>query len=185
MFKKILTYGLAFGSIAGAFLFVHLKNYGGEISDFQKGFYVVLQSIIIPFTCVYLLIKSVRNQLIKDGKTDFKAGTYIIVGLFSSLVLSLTFSSVYAWISSQFPSLIENAALVDIAKVNENAEKYVEFYKQPIEEIIQVTRDRYNIGNQFRENMFQYSSMGLFISGIMALVYLKRDKKLRVEKETN
>lgn len=176
MFKKIGLYGLAFGSISGAFLFIHLQNYSAQISGFQQVSFMLIQSILIPFTCIYLLVKTLRKEILAKGN-DFKPGSAVFIGLFASIVLALTVTLIYTLIAQQFPGIIENAALTDMAKIEANAAKYEEVYKKTAAELKQLARERYDIGNQLRDNMFQFTSMGLVVSGILALLFLRKDKK--------
>ncbi|MCO6494703.1 MAG: sulfite exporter TauE/SafE family protein [Bacteroidetes bacterium] len=177
MFKKIFIYGISFGSIAGAFLFVHLNNYGPDMSNFQKIFFLLIYSLILPATCVYLLSKNIRKDSLEKDPKNSKPGTVIIAGLFAGMVIALTIAGIYAFIAAQFPDIIEKAIQTDLAKLNDNMDKYMEFYKKTKDEIIQLTKDRYSVGNQLRDNMYQFTSIGLLVSGIMALVYMNRDKK--------
>ncbi|MBX2985046.1 MAG: sulfite exporter TauE/SafE family protein [Bacteroidia bacterium] len=177
MFKKIFVYGISFGSIAGAFLFIHLNNYGPDMSNFQKIFFMLIYSLILPATCVYLLSKNIRQDSLEKDPKNAKPGTVIIAGLFAGIVIALTIAGIYAFIATQFPAIIEKAIQSDLAKLNDNMDKYMEFYKKTKEEIIQMTVDRYSIGNQFRDNMYQFTSIGLLVSGIMALIYMNKDRK--------
>ncbi|MCK9481343.1 MAG: hypothetical protein M0R38_06245 [Bacteroidia bacterium] len=177
MYKKIFIYGIAFGSIAGAFLFVHLNNYGPDMSNFQKIFFLLIYSLLLPATCVYLLARNIRKDTLAKTTKGSKAGLVIIAGLFSMLVLSLTIAGIYAFIVAKFPDIIEKAIQTDLAKLNENIDKYMEFYKKTKEEVIQMTVDRYSVGNQLRDNVYQFSSIGLLISSIMALIYMNKDRK--------
>jgi hypothetical protein len=182
MFKKILLYGVAFGSIAGAFLFIHLNNYGVNQSVFQKGFYALLQLILLPATCVYLIIKTVRRDFITQGGDALKPGNLVMAGLFTAVVMSLTVSLVYLYIHSQFNGLIEKALVFDSQMLESQKENLIEKLAEKndprtYEELKNTYLEQYNVGYQFRTNLFQYSSVGLLVSGIMALFYISKDKK--------
>jgi hypothetical protein len=182
MFKKILLYGVAFGSVAGAFMFIHLNNYGADQSLFQKGFYTLLQFLLIPFTCVFLLVRAVRREYQTMDGQSAKPGNYIMAGLFTSVVMGLTISAIYAYINSQFHGLIENAIRFDTVMLDSKREVLEEALKskndnRTFEELKATYLEQYQVGRQFSTNLFQYTSVGLLVSGIMALFYFSKDKK--------
>lgn len=186
MFKKILLYGVAFGSVAGAFLFIHFNNYGAEASSAFRIFYTLFQFVVIPTTAVMMLIKSLRAEFRTVDQEPIKPGNMIMAGLFTSLVMSLTVSLIYTFIHATFPALIDNAIAFDTQNLEAKKDKIIEQFSErnadfSFDKFVQDCIGLYNVGTQFTTNTFQYSSVGLFVSGIMSLYYMNKDKKNKAQ----
>jgi hypothetical protein len=182
MFKRILTFGVAFGSVAGAFMFIHLKNYGADQAAFHKYFYIIFQFIIIPITAIYLAIKTYKRDVAINDNADLKPGNILMTGLFTSLILALVVSIVYYYINSSYPEIIENAVKYDTEMIDKQKEEITKALvekkdERTFDEIKNAYLDQYKPSFQLRTNVFQFSSVGLLISGLMALVFLRRNKK--------
>lgn len=184
MFKKIFTYGLAFGSLSAAFLFIHFNNYGPDQSTFQKGMYTLFQMLLLPATCVFLLVKNMRKEytLSSDMTTPPKPGNLIMAALFASMVMAGVVSLMYFFIHTQYPHIIEFAKAYDATQLEAQKEKIMEGIKakndsRTYEEVLQAYFAQYTVSYQLRTNLFQSASISLFVAGIMSLVYMRRDKK--------
>jgi hypothetical protein len=183
MFKNIFTYGTAFGSLAGAFLFIYLQNYGsGQYTSLEVGYYL-MQMLIIPVTGCVLLVKSIRRLSINsDAKTRTKPGNYIMASLMASLVMTGIVTLVFTYISHQYPGIIENAKAHDTTKIMEKKE---EFFKSAahvksnidFETWKETILSQYEISHHFRNHLMQYSSMFMLVSALMTLYFYSKDKK--------
>lgn len=157
MFKKIFIYGLSFGSVSGAFMFVHYSN-GLYTSNGGQLFYILFTLLIIPVTAIIMIVKSMKRDM---GATP-TAGTIIITGMFTSLVIGLTVTLIYAILLKTNPAIIESAISysVEILSKKGDSIEQIENYKKQFE-----------IRSQLRINVFAAGSLGLLVSGVIALIF--------------
>jgi len=183
MFKNIFTYGVAFGSLAGAFLFMYLQNYGSDQSTASEVIYYLMQILILPVTCCVLLVKSIRTlSNNSDAKMRAKPGNYIMASLMASLVMTGIVTLVFAYISHQYPGIIENAKAHDTTKIMEKKEEFIKSsaYTESnidFETWKETILSQYDISQHFRNHLMQYSSMFMLVSALMTLYFYSKDKK--------
>jgi cell division protein FtsW (lipid II flippase) len=166
MFKKIFIYGISFGSVAGAFMYIHFAN-GLYILNGGTLFYTLFKSLIIPVTAIIMIVKSMKRDL---GTTPV-AGTIIITGMFTSLMIGLTVSLIYAILVNTNPAAIDAAISYSVETYERISQEMNPGEPIKIEDYREKLTQQFGAGFQLRANLFEAGSLGLLVSGIIALFF--------------
>ena len=166
MFKKIFIYGLSFGSVAGAFMYIHFAN-GLYTSDGGTLFYTLFKSLLIPITAIVMIVKSMKRDI---GATP-TAGTIIITGMFTSLVIGLTLSLIYSILVKTNPAAIDSAISYSVETYERISQERNPGEPIEIENYREKLIQQFEVGFQLRANVFEAASLGLLVSGVIALIF--------------
>ncbi len=180
MNKKLLIYGLAFGSASAALSYVHYASAIYKSSGVLQLLAMLSEVLIIPGIGIYLFLKAFRT----DNPEQFNMGRAIFLSFFLSVIMSAAVSLVFSYIYQFRQELVvqivnyktelyskTKAALELKAKGAAVYEKDVKAYSDLIRTEI------YSMGAQFKLQLFMGASRGLLLGAIMA--YIMRPKTPR------
>jgi uncharacterized membrane protein len=180
MSKKLLIYGLAFGSASAALSYIYLASALYKSPAWIQLISILGEFIVIPAVAIFLFLKSYKQ----DNSEEFTMGKAVFMSFFLSVIISAAVSLIYSYIHQFSPELI--AQLIDykvnlyangsaIAKIKATnaaeAQKDIANYAKYNRENV------YTMRAQFVSQLFTGGSRGLFLGAIFA--YLLRPKTVR------
>ncbi len=169
MSKKILIYGLAFGSACAALNYIYTTSSIYSGSSAVNLLFILGEFLLIPAVGIFLFIKSYRDS----NPSQFTIGRAVFMGFFVSIMIGCAVSLLFSYFLTFKPQFITDLInyRVGLAKVSA-----VELKKTPLE--LQTAIDNinyvYNPTQQFVSQLFMGASRGLFFSAIFA--YILRPK---------
>jgi hypothetical protein len=163
MSKKLLIYGLAFGSATAALSYIYMVAVASSPNGWQHLIAVLGEFLILPGTGIFLFLKSFKKQ----SPEQFMLGRAVFLGFFLSIIIGASVSLLYSYVSQFRPEII--AQLVDIKT---NQFKTSKFFSTLSEKDVQLKyqeiKDNYTVRSQFIYQLFLGGSRGLFLSAIFA-----------------
>ena len=169
MSKKILIYGLAFGSASAALNYIYAATYIYKQGLSINLLMVSLEFLIIPFIGVFLFLKSFKSEQLEQ----FTFGKAVFMCFFVSVMIGATVS-----LASSYFANFDNSYLlaminykIDTAKamalkLNKSAEE--------LKNVIDNTNEAYSNSGIFRFQMVLATGRGLLFSAIIS--YLLKAK---------
>ena len=163
MSKKLLIYGLAFGSATAALSYIYMVSVAMSPNAWQHIVAVLGEFLILPGVGIFLFLKSFKKQ----NPEEFMLGRAVFLGFFLSIIIGASVSLLFSYVSQFRPEII--ARLVDLKTGQFKASK---FYSQmpaaDIQTKFQEIKDTYTVKSQFIYQLFLGGSRGLFLSAIFA-----------------
>ena len=163
MSKKLLIYGLAFGSATAALSYIYMVSVAMSPNAWQHIIAVLGEFLILPGVGIFLFLKSFKKQ----NPEEFMLGRAVFLGFFLSIIIGASVSLLFSYVSQFRPEII--ARLVDLKTGQFKASK---FYSQmpaaDIQTKFQEIKDTYTVKSQFIYQLFLGGSRGLFLSAIFA-----------------
>jgi len=163
MSKKLLIYGLAFGSATAALSYIYMVSVAMSPNAWQHIVAVLGEFLILPGVGIFLFLKSFKKQ----NPEEFMLGRAVFLGFFLSIIIGASVSLLFSYVSQFRPEII--ARLVDLKTGQFKASK---FYSQmpaaDIQTKFQEIKDTYTVRSQFIYQLFLGGSRGLFLSAIFA-----------------
>src|SRR5690606_16578491 len=107
MSKKLLIYGVAFGSASAALSYIYLVSaiYKGGVA--AQLLSVLSELFVIPAIAIILLLKSIKTE----NPDTFTMGRAIFAGFLVSIMISATVSLLFSYVAQFKPEVI--SALMD------------------------------------------------------------------------
>lgn len=102
MFKKVLIFGIAFGSACAALMIIYYINSLYLLSGF-KGLITPIGQAILVVLAILLCIRSIKREY-ADKVT---LGHVLLSGLFITLITAGVTVIGYSWLASSFPQSVE------------------------------------------------------------------------------
>ncbi|MES2616553.1 MAG: DUF4199 domain-containing protein [Bacteroidota bacterium] len=173
MSKKILIYGLAFGSACGALNYIYTASAIYKDSSMMNLFFILLELIIIPGIGIFLFLKSFRDQ----KPEEFTVGKAVFLGFFVSIMIGCSVSLLISYFIQFKPAFINE--LINY-RINNAKSKGAELHKsqEEINNMIANIKFAYTTSQQFISQLFASAARGLFLSAIFA--YILQPKKPKV-----
>jgi tetrahydromethanopterin S-methyltransferase subunit B len=180
MSKKLLIYGLAFGSASAALSYIYLTSAVYKQSGWIQLFSILSEFLLIPGIAIYLFLKAYKNE----NKEEFTMGKAVFMGFFLSIIISAAVSLIYSYIHQFKPEYV--AQVIDYktnAYANGKAalsikDTSVTAYQKDVAAFTKYHREEvYTMRSQFISNLFSGASRGLFLSALFA--YLMRAKTVK------
>lgn len=170
MSKKILIYGLAFGSACAAMSYLYYTTaiYKESFSVFI--IYSLLESILLPALGIYMFVKAYRDT----DPAKFTIGRSVFMGFMVSIIIGCSVSLLFSYLLKYKPYLIND--MIDF-RINGVKKAAVTMKKTPEELKNAIDNIKYsgNPTQQFLTQLFLGGSRGLFFSAIFA--YFMQPKK--------
>lgn len=169
MSKKILIYGLAFGSACAALNYIYTTSAIYKESNIVNLLFILGEFLIIPAVGIFLFIKSYKDT----AQEKFMMGRAVFLGFFVSIIIGCTVSLLFSYFLQFKPQFITDLINYRIGLAKASA---VKLHKTPEElnNAIENIKYTYNPTQQFITNLFMGASRGLFFSAIFA--YFLRPK---------
>ncbi len=163
MSKKLLIYGLAFGSATAALSYIYMVSIATTNNIPQLVIAILSEAIVIPAIAIFLFLRSVK----KEQPEQFMLGRAIFLGFFLSIIIGASVSLLYSYVAQFRPEVI--GRMVDY-KINQfkGAEVFKQFNAKEAADKIQEIRDSYSVTGQFVFQLFFAAARGLFLSAIIA-----------------
>lgn len=165
MNKKLLLYGLAFGSASAAISFIYLSTAAFKQPVVLQLILILSESILIPAIGIYLFYKSMKVTHLEQ----FTIGRAIFLGFFLSIIMSSAVSLVFSYVLQFQPELIANLLSFKTVLIEKRA---IQSAWKPEE--LAGALESLNYSNssrgQFVNQLFLGASRGLFLSSIIAYV---------------
>ncbi len=165
MNKKLLLYGLAFGSASAAVSFIYLSTAAYKQSTVLHFILIFSEAIIIPSFGIYLFYKSMKTTHLNQ----FTIGRAIFLGFFLSIIMSSAVSLVFSYILQFQPELIENLLRFKTVSIQKRAIEY-EWKPENLKGALESLDYSNSSRGQFVQQLFLGASRGLFLSSIIAYV---------------
>jgi uncharacterized membrane protein len=163
MSKKLLIYGLAFGSATAALSYIYMVSVAMSPNAWQHIIAVLGEFLILPGVGIFLFLKAFKKQ----NPEEFMLGRAVFLGFFLSIIIGASVSLLFSYVSQFRPEII--ARLVDLKTGQFKASK---FYSQmpaaDIQTKFQEIKETYTVRSQFVYQLFLGGSRGLFLSAIFA-----------------
>lgn len=181
MSKKLLIYGLAFGSASAALSYIYLTSAVYKTSGWIQLFSILGEFLIIPAIGIYLFLKSFKSE----NTEQFTIGRAVFMGFFLSIIISAAVSLLFSYIYQFKPAYI--AQIMDFKiSIYRNSEMAIKIkqqsgvteYEKDISNFTKYLKtDVYSIRSQFVSQLFTGASRGLFLSAIFAYLMRPKNKK--------
>lgn len=170
MSKKILIYGLAFGSACAALNYIYTTSAIYRDSGLVNLLFILGELILIPATGIFLFIKSFRDE----NPEKFTLGKAVFLGFFVSIMIACSVSLLFSYFLQFKPQFITDLINYRIGLARVSAAK---LHKTPEElnAAIENIKYAYNPTQQFVSQLFMGAARGLFFSAIFA--YFMRPKQ--------
>lgn len=172
MSKKLLIYGLAFGSATAALSYIYMVSvvYSPDLWKHLVAFFSEL--LIVPGIGIYLFLRDFK----KSAPDEFILGRTVFLGFLLSIIIGASVSLLYSYVHSFNPGII--AKMVDM-KINsfKTSKYFSKFTAKEAEEKVQEIRDMYSIRAVFIDQLFRGGARGLFLSAIFGFIMKARMNK--------
>lgn len=170
MSKKILIYGLAFGSACAALNYIYTTSAIYKNSGIMNLIFVLGESLIIPAIGIYLFLKAFKQET----PEMFTLGKAVFLGFFVSIMIGCTVSLLISYFMQFKPHLINDLINYKIEMAKADA---IRLKKTPEELNNRIANIRfgYSGSQQFIFQLIMGGSRGLFFSSIFA--YFMRPKE--------
>jgi hypothetical protein len=169
MSKKILIYGLAFGSACAALNYIYTTSAIYKSSGLSNVIFVLSEFMIVPAIGIFLFIKAYRDA----NPEQFTLGRAVFMGFFVSIMIGCSVSLLFSYFLTFKPQFITDLIdyRINLAKIDA-----VKLHKTPVQlnTAIENIKYAYNPTQQFVSNIFMGASRGLFFSAIFG--YFLRPK---------
>jgi uncharacterized membrane protein len=172
MSKKLLIYGLAFGSATAALAYIYMVSivYSPDLWKHLLEFFA--EMLLVPGLGMYLFIRDFK----KKNPEEFILGRVVFLGFLLSIIIGASVSLLYSYIHTYDPAII--ARMVDL-KINsfKSSKFFSKFTPKEVEEKIQEIKDMYNVRTVFIDQMFRGGARGLFLGAIFGFFMKARMNK--------
>lgn len=165
MSKKLLIYGLAFGSACAAISFVYFSAAVYKQSLFIQSIFIISEWLLLPIIAISLFFRSIKEM----NPDSFTMGRAVFTGFLLSIIMSAAVSLVFTYILQFKPELIaqiidfkNGLILIKAKKMNRTPEE--------IKNALDNIKFAYNSSAQFINQIFLGASRGLFFSAIIAYI---------------
>lgn len=163
MSKKLLIYGLAFGSAAAALSYIYMNYVALSKEPWMHMVSILGEFLIIPGAAIFLFLRSMKQA----DPANFTLGKGIFLGFFLSVIIASSVSLFYSYMAQFSPELIEGFISRKIAMLRSNP-KFMALSAEEIEKNIQAVRDSYSVSGQFKYQLYLGAARGLFLSAVIA-----------------
>ncbi len=172
MSKKLLIYGLAFGSAAAAMSYIYMM-YVATSPDIKWHLISVLgEFVVIPFVAMALFLRTVKQE----SEETFLIGRVIFLGFFLSVMISASVSLFYSYIAQFNPEVVNQFIDLKMKQFHES-KSIARLNAKEIAENEQAIRDSYSVSGQFKYQLYLGAARGLFFSAIIAFFLRAKTKK--------
>lgn len=186
MSKKLLIYGLAFGSATAALTYIYLASAVYKGNPTVHILSVLAEAIVIPGIGIYMFLKSYSSE----NPELFTIGRGVFTGFFLSVIISAAVSLMYSYVCQYRPELIEQ--IIDYKKnlysngqaaLELKAQKGEQAYREDINKYVNFLRTEvHSMQSNFRFQLYLGGARGLFLSAIFA--YFMRARAARSAKKS-
>ncbi len=178
MSKKLLIYGLAFGSASAALSYIYLTSAVYKSAGWVHLFAILAEAIIIPAVGIFLFLKAYKNE----NPEQFTLGKAVFMGFFLSIIISAAVSLLYSYIHqfkyeyiAQAIDYRTNAYIKSEHALKLKQDEGVVKYQEDVANFTTYLKTKvYTMRAQFINQLFTGASRGLFLSALFA--YLMRPK---------
>jgi|GEM_PF-1818312 len=172
MSKKLLIYGLAFGSASAALSYIYMLKVAFRPDLWMHLVAIAGEFIIIPGAAIFLFLKAVKQ----DNPEEFMIGRAVFLGFFLSLIISSSVSLLFSYIAQFRPEIING--FIDMKIGQFKSSKFISrLTPKEVEENIEAIRASYSVGGQFKYQLYLGAARGLFLSAITAFILKARTKR--------
>jgi uncharacterized membrane protein len=172
MSKKLLIYGLAFGSAAAALSYIYMVNIAGSKQLWLHLISIFGEFLIIPGVAIYMFLKSLKQS----NPEEFLLGKSIFLGFILSVIIASSVSLFYSYMAQFNPELINGFIALKIEQLKQNT-SVSKLTAKELEENITAIRESYSTAGQFRYQLYLGAARGLFLSAVIA--YMMKAKSNR------
>lgn len=171
MSKKILIYGLAFGSACAALNYIYTTSAIYKESGIVNMLFILGEFLLIPAAGIFLFVKSFRDT----DPEKYTIGKAVFLGFFVSIMIGCSVSLLFSYFLQFKPQFITDLINYRIGLAKQSA---VKLHKTPeeLQTAIENIKYAYNPTQQFVSQLFMGASRGLFFSAIFA--YFLRPKNI-------
>ncbi|MDI1235009.1 MAG: DUF4199 family protein [bacterium] len=169
MSKKILIYGLAFGSACAALEYLFYTN--GIYKDMGLTRFLVMLSeyILIPVFGIFVFIKSYRDS----NPEQFVLGKVVFMGFFVSIIIGSSISLLFSYLV-QFKPFYINDAIAFYENQFKASKAGLKRTPEEMKTALENIKYNFSASQQFIFHLFLGGSRGLFFSAIFG--YFLRPK---------
>jgi hypothetical protein len=172
MSKKLLLYGLAFGSATAALSYIYLVDIVYMQNMTVHIISIFSEIILIPGLAIFFFLRAIKSS----NPEQFMLGRAIFTGFFLSVIIGATVSLMFSYVVSFKPEII--ARLVDyriqgLKAALDNKTITAKDYENALGNV----KNAYTTGSQFGLQLFIGASRGLFLSAIFAYFMKARTQK--------
>ena len=172
MSKKLLIYGLAFGSAAAALSYIYMIYVAFNPNLSVHLISVLGEVIIIPGTAIFLFLRSTKQ----NNQDEFVIGRAIFLGFFLSLIISSSVSLLYSYIAQFRPEIINSFIDIKVNQLSKNV-SFKQLSEKDRLDNLKDLKDSYTVGGQFISQLYLGAARGLFLSAIIAFILKAKTKR--------
>lgn len=165
MSKKLLIYGLAFGSAAAALSYIYMVNIAMSKQLWIHLISILGEFLLIPGTAILLFLKGMK----REKPDEFYLGKAVFMGFILSVIIASSVSLFYSYIAQFRPEIVQGFIDIKIAQLRMNP-AFGKLTAKEVEDNITAIRESYSTSGQFRYQLYLGAARGLFISAILAFV---------------
>ncbi|MDP2174589.1 MAG: DUF4199 domain-containing protein [Bacteroidota bacterium] len=172
MNKKLLLYGVAFGSACAALSFLYFSTAAYTKPMSLQLFFILSELIIIPVTAITLYFKSLKANL----PEEFTMGRAVFHGFMLSVIISAAVSLLFSYLLQFRPELIAQILDFKFTKIKLQAVQ-LKKSQEEVNNMMANINYAYSSKGQFVNQLFLGASRGLFFSAIIAFIMKARINK--------
>lgn len=163
MSKKLLIYGLAFGSASAALSYVYIAKVVFSSSVPLHLVFVLSEFLLVPAIGIFMFLKAMKAQ----NPEGFIMGKALFMGFFLSIIIAASVSLLYSYLNQFKPEMIAQLVDLKIAAMKRNPHAK-EWTPKEMEEGIKAIRDSYSVSSHFVMQLSWGGARGLFFAAIFA-----------------
>lgn len=163
MSKKLLIYGLAFGSATAALSYIYMISVAYSPDLWKHLIAVFGEFMIVPGVGIFLFLKALKKQ----SPEDFMLGRAVFLGFFLSLIIAASVSLLFSYVAQFKPEIVARFIDFKVGMLKKNPQ-FNTLKPKEIEDSIAAIRDSYSVRSQFIFQLFLGGARGLFLSAIFA-----------------
>lgn len=162
MSKKLLIYGLVFGSLTASISYVYITKTVYSPSLALHLVSVLSEALFVPGIGIFLFLKSVKDA----NPEGFMLGKAVFLSFFLSIIIGSSVSLLFSYINQFYPKYIASLVQFKSQQFRSNpifAQLKPEEVKQKFDEI----KDAYSVSKQFVSQLFLGGARGIFLGAVI------------------
>lgn len=172
MSKKLLVYGLAFGSASAALSYIYMVKVSNTKDLWLHLIAISGEFLIIPGIAIFLFLKAMKEA----NPSEFLIGKAVFLGFFLSVMISATVSLFYSYITQFRPEIVGSFIAIKIDQF-QKSKFYSTLSPKDIQDNITAIKESYSVSGQFKYQLYLGAARGLFLSAIIAFILKAKTSK--------
>lgn len=162
MSKKLLIYGLAFGSAAAAVSYLYIVSIVFKTDLASHLISILTEALVIPGVAIFFFLRSLKTA----DPDQFMLGKAVFLSFFLSIIIGASVSLLFSYLTQFRPELIARMINLKISDFN-SSKFFSKFTAKEVAQKHQEIKDAYSVTSQFIYQLFFGGARGLFLGAII------------------